>query len=169
MANDPLRLVVFDCDGTLVDSQHAIAHCMDHAFAAHDLDCPGLEKTRTIIGLSLPEAIRKLAAPGMIDDAIIEGVTAAYKAAFFELRQTPDFYEPLFPGVREMLAALDTRNWLLGVATARRAADLMPCWRATHLKAGSLPFRHATIIRPNPTRRCCMPPWMKPAWMRPMR
>ncbi|MBL4839727.1 MAG: HAD-IA family hydrolase [Thalassospira sp.] len=125
MANDPLRLVVFDCDGTLVDSQHAIAHCMDHAFAAHDLDCPGLEKTRTIIGLSLPEAIRKLAAPGMLNDAMIEGVTAAYKAAFFELRQTPDFYEPLFPGVREMLAELDTRNWLLGVATgkARRGLD----------------------------------------------
>ena len=145
MANDPLRLVVFDCDGTLVDSQHAIAHCMDHAFAAHDLDCPGLERTRTIIGLSLPEAIRKLAAPGMLDDAIIEGVTAAYKAAFLELRQTPDFYEPLFPG------------------------GLMRFSRVTRLKDGSLPFRRATIIRPNPIRRCCMPPWMKPVSMRPMR
>lgn len=125
MANDPLRLVVFDCDGTLVDSQHAIAHCMDHAFAQHGLDCPGLENTRTIIGLSLPEAITKLAAPNKIDHALIDAVTAAYKSAFFTLRQTPDFHEPLFPGVREVLAELNRRQWLSGVATgkARRGLD----------------------------------------------
>ncbi|RCK21162.1 HAD-IA family hydrolase [Thalassospira lucentensis] len=125
MANDPLRLVVFDCDGTLVDSQHAIAHCMDHAFAQHGLDCPGLENTRTIIGLSLPEAIAKLAAPRRVTDEVIDAVTAAYKDAFFTLRQTPDFHEPLFPGVREVLSELDRRQWLLGVATgkARRGLD----------------------------------------------
>lgn len=125
MGQDPLRLVVFDCDGTLVDSQHAIAHCMDQAFAQHDLDCPGLEKTRTIIGLSLPEAISKLASPRQIDQQVVDSVTNAYKEAFFTLRQTEDFYEPLFPGVKEVLDAFDQRNWLLGVATgkARRGLD----------------------------------------------
>lgn len=125
MADDPLRLVVFDCDGTLVDSQHAIAHCMDHAFATHGLDCPGLENTREIIGLSLPEAITRLAAPHRPDDELIAAVTAAYKNAFFSLRQTPDFHEPLFPGVREVLDELDRRRWLSGVATgkARRGLD----------------------------------------------
>ncbi|WP_430474844.1 HAD-IA family hydrolase [Thalassospira lucentensis] len=125
MANDPLRLVIFDCDGTLVDSQHAIAHCMDHAFSEHGLDCPGLENTRTIIGLSLPEAISKLAAPKRIEIDLIDAVTAAYKNAFFALRQTPDFHEPLFPGVCEVLAELDRRQWLSGVATgkARRGLD----------------------------------------------
>jgi phosphoglycolate phosphatase len=125
MTTDPLRLVIFDCDGTLVDSQHAIAHCMDHAFAQHGLDCPGLENTRTIIGLSLPEAITKLASPARVDHEIIEAVTASYKTAFFTLRQTPDFHEPLFPGVREVLAEIDNRQWLSGVATgkARRGLD----------------------------------------------
>jgi phosphoglycolate phosphatase len=125
MTDDPLRLVIFDCDGTLVDSQHAIAHCMDHAFAQHGLECPGLEKTRTIIGLNLPEAISRLASPAQVDDTIIDAVTAAYKSAFFTLRQTPDFHEPLFPGVREVLSELDARQWLSGVATgkARRGLD----------------------------------------------
>ncbi|MCC9625716.1 HAD-IA family hydrolase [Thalassospira sp. MA62] len=125
MADDALRLVIFDCDGTLVDSQHAIAHCMDHAFATHGLDCPGIEKTRTIIGLSLPEAITKLASPQRIDELLIQEVTASYKEAFFALRQTPDFHEPLFPGVREVLNVLEARQWLCGVATgkARRGLD----------------------------------------------
>jgi phosphoglycolate phosphatase len=125
MTTDPLRLVVFDCDGTLVDSQHAIAHCMDQAFAEHGLDCPGLERTRTIIGLSLPEAITKLAGSTALDDSVIDGITNAYKTAFFTLRQSPDFYEPLFPGVREVIEDLDRRGWLSGVATgkARRGLD----------------------------------------------
>jgi phosphoglycolate phosphatase len=60
-----------------------------------------------------------------VEDDVISAITAAYKAAFFALRQTPDFYEPLFPGVRELLAELDRRQWLSGVATgkARRGLD----------------------------------------------
>ncbi|MEQ5774827.1 MULTISPECIES: HAD-IA family hydrolase [unclassified Thalassospira] len=125
MTKDLLRLVIFDCDGTLVDSQHAIAHCMDHAFAEHGLDCPGLEKTRTIIGLSLPEAIAQLARPAILETTLINAVTNSYKSAFFTLRQSPDFFEPLFPGVVEVIDILDQRGWLSGVATgkARRGLD----------------------------------------------
>ncbi len=125
MTTDLLRLVVFDCDGTLVDSQHAIAHCMDHAFAEHGLECPGLEKTRTIIGLSLPEAITHLARPAVLNASLIQAVTNSYKSAFFTLRQSPDFFEPLFPGVLEVIENLDQRGWLSGVATgkARRGLD----------------------------------------------
>ncbi|MFH1806324.1 MAG: HAD-IA family hydrolase [Pseudomonadota bacterium] len=129
MTTDALRLVVFDCDGTLVDSQHAITHCMDYAFAAHGLASPGLDHTRTIIGLSLPEAIATLALhvghDAILEDLKIEAITNSYKSAFFELRQTPDFHEPLYPGVVEVMDHLDRRGWLAGVATgkARRGLD----------------------------------------------
>lgn len=51
------RLAVFDVDGTLVDSRRSIADAMDQAFAALDLEPPGYEKTRHIVGLSLNPSI----------------------------------------------------------------------------------------------------------------
>ena len=53
-------LVVFDCDGTIVDSQHGIVHCMAEAFAAHRLPSPEPGAVRRIIGLSLDEAVARL-------------------------------------------------------------------------------------------------------------
>ncbi|WP_410965969.1 HAD hydrolase-like protein, partial [Salmonella sp. SAL4438] len=55
------RLVVFDCDGTLVDSQHAILACMRDAFAAHGCAVPEDAAIRRVIGLSLDEAVERLA------------------------------------------------------------------------------------------------------------
>ena len=53
-------LVLFDCDGTLVDSQHVIAEAMASTFDEHGLPAPALEETRRIVGLSLPSAIAEL-------------------------------------------------------------------------------------------------------------
>ena len=55
------RLVIFDVDGTLVDSQHDIVAAMDHAFEAQGLVPPSRAATLAIVGLSVPEAIRALA------------------------------------------------------------------------------------------------------------
>ena len=54
------RLVIFDWDGTLMDSERQIVHCMQ--MAAHDLELvvPTYESVRHIIGLGLPEAIERL-------------------------------------------------------------------------------------------------------------
>ena len=52
-----LSLVVFDCDGTLVDSQHAILACMRDAFTTHGCAAPEDERIRQVIGLSLDEAV----------------------------------------------------------------------------------------------------------------
>ncbi len=54
------RLVVFDCDGTLVDSQHMIVAAMEATFASQDYAFPGREATLSIVGLSLAEAFRHL-------------------------------------------------------------------------------------------------------------
>ncbi len=47
-----MKLVIFDCDGTLVDSQHAICAAMTHAFGALDLPAPGRAEIPGIVGLS---------------------------------------------------------------------------------------------------------------------
>ena len=56
-----MKLVIFDCDGTLVDSQHAIVEAMNGAFAAAGLAPPARARTLSIVGLSLPEVFAVLA------------------------------------------------------------------------------------------------------------
>jgi phosphoglycolate phosphatase len=115
------RLVVFDCDGTLVDSQHAILACMRDAFAAHGCAVPEDAAIRRVIGLSLDEAVARLASNG----APAARVAEAYREAFFAMRSRPDFHEPLFPGVAAALDALDSAGLLLGVATGKARRGLL--------------------------------------------
>jgi phosphoglycolate phosphatase len=117
----PPRLVVFDCDGTLVDSQHAIVACMRDAFSVHGCAAPEDAAIRQVIGLSLDEAVARLAAAG----APAEKVAEAYRQAFFAMRSRPDFHEPLFPGVAAALDALDSAGCLLGVATGKARRGLL--------------------------------------------
>ncbi|MGZ8411090.1 MAG: HAD hydrolase-like protein, partial [Hyphomicrobium sp.] len=55
-----MKLVVFDCDGTLVDSQHMIVAAMERAFAGFGLPPPGRTEILSVVGLSLEEAVRRL-------------------------------------------------------------------------------------------------------------
>ena len=56
-----MMLVIFDCDGTLVDSQNAIVASMSQAFSALDLPPPPRARVLSIVGLSLPEVFDVLA------------------------------------------------------------------------------------------------------------
>lgn len=56
-----VRLAVFDCDGTLVDGQHDIVAAMVEAFASLGLPVPERQAIRRVVGLSLPQAMGKLA------------------------------------------------------------------------------------------------------------
>ena len=121
-----MKLVLFDCDGTLVDSHHNIATAMRQAFEAVGVPYPGDEATRRVIGLSLPEAIRPLAPDA--GPETWDRLSDAYREAFFALRQAPDFHEPLFPGAREAIETLAERDdVLLGIATgkARRGLEVL--------------------------------------------
>jgi phosphoglycolate phosphatase len=111
------RLAVFDCDGTLVDSQHTICGAIERGFAACAIPAPTAEASRGIIGLSLVEAMRVLHPTGAQDDH--EMLATAYKSAFFEMRAAGLANEPLYDGIAQAIVDLDAGGWLLGVATGK--------------------------------------------------
>ena len=65
----PLRLALFDCDGTLVDSQQGIIAAMREAWRVHDLPEPDPQSVRGVIGLSLDAAMARLRPQATPDEA----------------------------------------------------------------------------------------------------
>lgn len=113
-----VRLAVFDCDGTLIDSQSNIIRAMESSFARHGLAAPDPHLTRRIVGLSLVEAMQALLPEA--EPALHESLARDYKHAFQRLRADRGLDpEPLYPGIAEGLATLSARGWLLGVATGK--------------------------------------------------
>jgi phosphoglycolate phosphatase len=112
------RLAIFDCDGTLVDSQANICRAMEACFTSARLDPPERAAIRRIVGLSLVPAIAQLlpdAEPGLH-----EAMAEDYKRAFFAMRSSGSLDpEPLFDGIAEAIETLDSNGWLLGVATGK--------------------------------------------------
>lgn len=124
MPDHPFRLIVFDFDGTLVDSQAAIVQAMAEGFVSADLPAPGAASVRRVIGLKLEVAIAALLPDGGDARACAE-IARGYREAFFTLRTRPDHHEPMFPRARETLAALDQGDVLLGIATGKARRGLL--------------------------------------------
>ncbi|MDP1027352.1 HAD-IA family hydrolase [Sphingomonas sp. KR1UV-12] len=134
-----VRLAVFDCDGTLVDSQANIGRAMDETFAAAGLAVPPRAATRAIVGLSLAEAMRVLA-PGLAD-ADHHALAAEYKLVYQRLRRDDALDdEPLFEGVAAAIDGLAAAGWTLGVATGKSDRGL-----AHVLERHGLTHRFATL------------------------
>ncbi|MGI9437622.1 MAG: HAD-IA family hydrolase [Geminicoccaceae bacterium] len=117
-----VSLILFDCDGTLVDSQHVIVETMNRAFRAEGLAPPEPGKTKAIVGLSLEVAMGKLVPDR--DAAMHRRLAEAYKEAFTKLRLDGDFTEPLYEGALVVLDKLSTSDILLGVATGKSLRGL---------------------------------------------
>lgn len=119
----PLRLIVLDCDGTLIDSQHNIVANMTAAFASMGLPPPDGEAIRSLIGLSLEATLRRLLPDG--DEGDVARFVTAYRHQFTMQHETGAAPDPLYPQVTEILQELDGAGYLLGVATrkSRRGLD----------------------------------------------
>lgn len=119
-----MRLVVFDVDGTLVDSQNHITHAMGFAFDQVGLTPLPKSQVLSIVGLSLPVAVAQLAPD--LDAQTQARIVAAYKDSFMRARL--DSAAPLYPGAMACLDRLAERDdLLLAVATgkSRRGLDAM--------------------------------------------
>lgn len=119
------RLAVFDCDGTLVDSQAAICRAMEECFSCHGLEPPQRHATRRIVGLSLPEIMRVLAPDAGAD--LHRSLVDTYRITFQRHRATGLVEEPLFDGITDALDRLAESGWLLGVATGKSDRGLRLC------------------------------------------
>jgi len=117
------RLAVFDCDGTLVDSQHSIISSMFSAFDARVHPRPEAEAVRQVVGLPLREAMVRLLPEAGPDDH--DGLVKSFKEAFTDLRNKGEVHDPLYPGVPEVLEVLAAAGWVLGVATGKSRRGLL--------------------------------------------
>ncbi|MCX8225330.1 MAG: HAD-IA family hydrolase [Sulfitobacter sp.] len=121
----PLRLVIFDVDGTLVDSQSDILAGFAQAFAHVGRPLPEPAQIMSIVGLSLDIAIARLVPD--ISEADCAAMVEAYKDAYVALRESAptQHSSPFYPGVKDVLTHLQAiPEMLLGVATGKSKRGL---------------------------------------------
>lgn len=134
MTETPLKLALFDVDGTLVDSQETIVSCMQGAFDTFEYPVPTPQDILSIVGLSLPVAVERLAPD--LDMRSRALVVDAYKEMFRLTRHEKGAgHSPLYAGARKCLDALhDVPELLLGVATGKSKRGLDGLLQAHDLK-----------------------------------
>lgn len=110
--------VIFDMDGTLVDSQAHIVHMMQSLFEEKGLPSPSPQDVRHTIGLSLADAMRVLMPDA--DAEVWQNMAVQYKQAYRAWVQTEAHQpESLYPETIELLAALSIRPVTCSVATGK--------------------------------------------------
>ncbi len=115
---EAVKLIIFDWDGTLMDSETQIVNSMFGAIADMQLEKRSADQCREIIGLGLREAIDALY-PGQ-DDAFLQRFVEHYRHHWFAISHHSD----LFPGARETVQLLKEAGFLLAVATGKGRVGL---------------------------------------------
>jgi phosphoglycolate phosphatase len=148
----PLRLAVFDLDGTLVDSQHAIVTAMRAAFESQNLTPPPASAVRSVIGLPLDVAIERIdpSVRGTLTRRVVEGYRHHAHLSHGAGGGGP---EPLMPGAREALDRLEAAGILLAIATGKGRRGLMSVLEAHGLRSRFVSLQSADDApgKPDPT------------------
>jgi phosphoglycolate phosphatase len=137
------RLLVFDWDGTIIDSASTIAQCIRLAAGDLGLTVPTMEQASHVIGLGLHDALRH-AVPGLPAERTAEFV-ARYRDHFRAREHQMD----LFPGMRELLEVLHGKK-MLGIATGKSRRGLDRSLEATGLRPYFKASRCADETHPKP-------------------
>lgn len=126
--NNRFDLIIFDWDGTLVDSIDWIVHCLKKTAIAHGCVVPEDQAAKNIIGLSIQKAMDELFPE--INQKTQEQLISCYSQEFFSKQITAD---DLFLGVNEMLVALKQKGYQLAVATGKSSSGLHRAMQGTGL------------------------------------
>ncbi|PSC02983.1 HAD family hydrolase [Alsobacter soli] len=111
-----MRLILFDLDGTLVDSQDAIVASHAEAFASLGLSPPDRRDVLALVGLSLRPTFETLVGP----DGPVEQLADLYREAFRRRVSEPGYREALFEGADALVWALAVQPGdRLGIATGK--------------------------------------------------
>jgi phosphoglycolate phosphatase len=137
------KLVVFDWDGTLIDSAGTIVECIQDAARDMGLAVPEAARARHVIGLGLHDSLR-YAVPTLPAERYPE-FSAAYRKHFLARENTM----LLFPGVRELLADLSTGR-ALAIATGKGRRGLDRALDAGDLRRFFAASRCADETHPKP-------------------
>ncbi|MBB3046548.1 phosphoglycolate phosphatase [Litorivivens lipolytica] len=113
-------VVIFDWDGTLIDSAGKIVACMQQAARDADLPPPSDAEVRNIIGLGLDLAIHQLFPEASVTTR--GALREHYSRNFIAADQTPCEF---FPGVTELLSSLKAQGAVLAVATGKSRKGLL--------------------------------------------
>jgi phosphoglycolate phosphatase len=127
MARKQFDLIVFDWDGTLMDSTATIVKCIQAAAKDLGLPIPDSKSASYVIGLSLQDAMQT-AMPGL-DSKYYPRIVERYRYHYL----TKDKGLALFDGVREMLAELSQQGYFLAVATGKSRVGLNRALDAANL------------------------------------
>jgi phosphoglycolate phosphatase len=118
-----VKLVIFDFDGTLVDSRKLITESNRVVFGRFGFSTPSEAESFSLVGLSLELVLLQLAGP----DAPVEQMVAAYREVLPRLRAEAAYAEVPFDGANELLATLaERRDVRLGIATGHTSHAIVP-------------------------------------------
>ncbi len=122
MKQSTSRLVLFDVDGTMLDSRGAIVTAMAAAFIRCQLTPPPPPKILAKIGLSLHDMVTALAEGHR--DVPVSRIVAAYQDAYFSPQLLRSANDLRFPGLAAMLEHVNTPDTIMGIVTGRSRRSL---------------------------------------------
>ena len=117
-----LSLIIFDCDGTIVDSQATIIEIVKQTFITHYCKPPSHEKIRDGIGLELSKGLEKLLPNDHNVDVNL--LCKTYRELSQVNRLNNNFQDPLYPNAKKVIVKLADTNFLLGIATGKSRSGL---------------------------------------------
>lgn len=133
------RLVLFDFDGTLVDSQHSIVAAFAEACRRHEI--PDVDPTAIRQQIGLPLAVAIAASVPETHRGHTEALTESYKLAHRALAASSADHDPLFPGAVSVLRSLRDTGAVLGIATGKGRRGLVNTLNRHGL------FDHFSVLR----------------------